>query len=90
MNTITDPRPDKLTRIDNKPKVIKPSQQELEKFVGEIPNLHKIDCINVYGSKYRINVWTKNKKEGQITPVFSLVKSYFVSYNDLQIIDETL
>ena len=87
VETIKENRPQRISKTQ-KPTNI--PQDVLQKFVGEVPNLYKIDAINVYNNKYRVNVWTKHLREGQITPVFSLTKSYFVLWTEEGIVDLTI
>ena len=63
---------------------------ELREFVGKVPNLLKIDSINVNNDKWRINVWTEEFKNERIIPTYTIVKSFFVKYDDGVIYDETI
>lgn len=69
---------------DEKPAPTIPAEL-LSKFVGVIPNLHKIDarCVSDHGGddKFRINVWTKGKDHTRVVQEYNIVASYFVSYN---------
>jgi len=63
---------------------------ELREFVGKIPNLLKIDSVNVNNDKWRINVWTEEFKDERVVPSFTIVKSFYVKYDDGVIYDETI
>ena len=63
---------------------------ELREFVGKVPNLLKIDSINVNNDKFRINVWTEEFKNERIIPTYTIVKSFYVKYDDGVIYDETI
>ncbi len=70
-----------------KPEKVMPTipRELLEKFVGAVPNLHKIDarCVsdNDGNDKFRINVWTKQIDQTCVVPKFDIAASYYVSYN---------
>ena len=63
---------------------------ELREFVGKIPNLLKIESVNVNNDKWRINVWTEEFKDERVVPSFTIVKSFYVKYDDGVIYDETI
>jgi len=63
---------------------------ELREFVGKVPNLLKIDSINVNNDKWRINVWTEEFKDERLIATYTIVKSFFVKYDDGVIYDETI
>lgn len=60
----------------------------VDEFVGEVKNHHKTDVINVYGDRYRINVWTL--KKGDLVDHYKIAKSYFVVHESGEIVDKTL
>ena len=39
---------------------------ELREFVGKVPNLLKIESVNVNNDKFRINVWTEEFKDERL------------------------
>ena len=63
---------------------------ELREFVGKVPNLLKIESVNVNNDKWRINVWTEEFKDERVIPNFTIVKSFYVKYDDGVIYDETI
>jgi hypothetical protein len=63
---------------------------ELREFVGKVPNLLKIDSVNVNNDKWRINVWIEEFKDERVVPSFTIVKSFYVKYDDGVIYDETI
>ena len=63
---------------------------ELREFVGKVPNLLKIDSININNDKWRINVWTEEFKDGRLMATYTIVKSFFVKYSEGCIWDETI
>jgi hypothetical protein len=65
-------------------------KSELSEFVGAVPNLSKIDSVNVYNGKFRINVWTREFKNEQIVPTNTIVKSFYVKYEEGVIYNETI
>jgi len=85
-----------LEKKQSKTKKPKPQteipQDKLKNFVGEVKNLHKISAHLVHPlSRFRINVWTKEEKEGHIIPFFHLTESYYVYYTPTgEILDETI
>ena len=64
--------------------------EQLREFVGKVPNLLRIDSCHVHTDKFRINVWTEEFKDERVIPSFSIVKSYYVKYEDGVIYDETI
>ncbi len=59
--------------------------EKLEKFIkGEY---HSIKCINVYDNRFRINVFTRDY--AGVIPINKISQSFFVKYEDGQIIDIT-
>lgn len=54
-------------------------QTVVANWVGEVPNLTKIDFRNVFGDRYRINVWTRENGSNRIS------KSFFVSISNNEI-----
>ena len=52
---------------------------ELREFVGKVPNLLKIESVNVNNDKWRINVWTEEFKDERLIATYTIVKSFFVS-----------
>ena len=63
---------------------------ELSEFVGVVPNLLKIDSINIHNEKFRINVWAQEIKPDQIMKESKIVKTFYVKYEDGVIYDETI
>ena len=69
-------------------------------FVGNVPNLHKIDCRcvsdNGGNDRFRINVWTKGNDPTRVVQEYRIHASYYVSYNSnskakvKKIVDETI
>ena len=66
------------------------TDSELRAFVGKVPNLLKIDSINVTNDKFRINVWTEEFKDERVIPSFKIVKSFYVKYEEGVIYHETI
>lgn len=64
-------------------------QGKLAKFVGPVENLLKIDAINVYDDRFRINVWTRTWVGDSVVPRNKIEKSFFVKY-DKEIVDLTI
>ena len=54
-------------------------QTVVANWVGEVPNLTKIDFRNVFGDRYRINVLTRENGSNRIS------KSFFVSISNNEI-----
>ena len=63
---------------------------ELTEFVGVVPNLLKIDSINIHNEKFRINVWTQEIRPDRIMKESKIVKTFYVKYEDGVIYDETI
>ena len=65
-------------------------RNELSEFVGVVPNLLKIDSINIHNEKFRINVWTQEIRPDRIMKESKIVKTFYVKYEDGVIYDETI
>jgi hypothetical protein len=57
----------------------------LAKIGGKPANFYKIDSKNVFGSRYRVNIWCE--VQGLLGPVKKITQSYYVKYADNQIVD---
>lgn len=64
--------------------------EQLREFVGKVPNLLKIDSHHIHSDKFRINVWKEEFKDERVVPTHSIVRSYYVKYEDGVIWDETI
>lgn len=62
---------------------------KLENFVGYVKNVYKIDAIHLWDNRFRINVWTEETLDNYVYPKYGIAKSFFVSYEDNEIIDRT-
>ena len=62
----------------------------INEFVGEVKNLLKIDCHHLYDTNYRINVWAVYRFADRIVPDYVIEQSYFVSYDNEEIVDKTI
>ena len=86
----TAEKPQKVKRETITPISTTIPSRELAEFVGKVPNLLKVDSININNDKWRINVWTGEFKDERIIPSFKIVKSFYVKYDDGVIYDETI
>ena len=73
-------------KTEDKPTIDK---THLHEFVGEVKNLLKIDCHHLYANNYRINVWAVYRFPDRIVPDYVIEQSYFVSYDNEEIVDNT-
>jgi hypothetical protein len=64
--------------------------EQLREFVGKVPNLLKIESVNVNNDKWRINVWTEEFKDERLIATYTIVKSFYVKYSEGCIWDETI
>lgn len=83
---LSDPTPEPPTQKKVIPK------EQLKEFVGEVENLWKIEAVHLWEDNFRINVWTQQQMEGQITTIYKVDKSFFVVYNEAygSIADKTI
>lgn len=54
--------------------------------MGKPNNFYKVVTKNVYGSKYRVNVYCEKEVAGSLGTVKQLAHSFFVTYQDNQIV----
>lgn len=79
----------------NEPVVKKPTipKDELEKFIGYVKNLNRIDCKWVFpdgeGDRYRVNVYSETYEEGSIYPRLNISHSFSVYYDGENLVDKT-
>lgn len=50
----------------------------------------KIQCSNVFGECYRVNVWTKTLAADRVVPSFNIIASFLIELEDGKIIDRTV
>ena len=50
----------------------------------------KVKCDNLWGNRYRINVWMEKYEQEQLFPSYRIGYSYFVYYHEGLIIDKTI
>ena len=86
----TAEKPQKVKRETITPISTTIPSRELAEFVGKVPNLSKIDSINVHNDKFRINVWKQEREADRIITINTIVKSFYVKYEDGVIYDETI
>ena len=49
--------------------------QKILNRLGKPPNLLKVDCMNTYDNKWRVNVWVKDTDS--VVPGYKILHSYF-------------
>ncbi len=62
----------------------------LNEFVGYVKNHLKTECYNVYGNRWRIDVWTATQNPDSFMRIFNITESYFVRFDGGVITDETI
>lgn len=62
-------------------------QKIIEEWLGDIENLKMVRCKNVYGDRYRVDVFV-NRDEG-IFSTTKIEKSYFLKVNEGKVEDMT-
>lgn len=73
---------------EDKPEI---DQSVVNEFVGEVPNLFKIDSHYLFNQRFRINVWVVYRFPDRLVPDYVIHASYFVKMDDSgEIIDETI
>lgn len=58
--------------------------EEILQKIGEVKDFHKINAVNVYYDKWRVDIWTKTwgEKEDVFGPDYHLQHSYFCTVQD--------
>lgn len=73
-----------------KRKVVKAECKKLiEDWIGPIENLDRIRISNVYGDKYRVDVFIFKQIENSYYSKLEISKSYFLKVKDNKIVDQT-
>lgn len=61
----------------------------IEKWLGDIDNLNFIRCNNVYGNRYRVDVFTFEQSDNELFSKTKITQSYFLSVKNGKIKDLT-
>ena len=80
------------------PQKIEPtiSKDELDQFLvdkikpEDKKNVSSVKCDNLWGNRYRINVWMEEYEQEQLFPKYWIGYSYFIYYHEGLIIDKTI
>jgi len=65
------------------------NEQVIEDWIGHVKNLHCIRYTNVYDNRYRTDVFTHYKVEGDLYDRLAISQSYFVAVVDGEIVNLT-
>jgi hypothetical protein len=90
--------PKATCEVEPEVKVVEKSDTEVElytdeavlRLTGEVKNHMKTDVIKVFGNRYRINVWTEERRADRLISHFQIPKSFFVSLEDGEFVDRTI
>lgn len=77
--------------VKEKPKknVNKSADKIIEKWIGHVDKLNHVRCTNVYNNRYRVDVFTWYKLEGELYDRTKISQSYFVAVTDDEVINLT-
>ncbi|MCP4121097.1 MAG: hypothetical protein GY751_05035 [Bacteroidetes bacterium] len=64
-------------------------QQVIEDWVGHVPKLNKVRCTNVYGNRYRVDVFVYYKLDNDLYDRTRISQSYFVAVADGEVMNLT-
>jgi len=65
------------------------NEQVIEDWIGHVKNLHLIRYTNVYDNRYRTDVFTYYKVEGDLYNRLLISQSYFVAVIDGEVVNLT-
>ena len=65
------------------------NEQVIEDWIGHVKNLHLIRYTNVYDNRYRTDVFTHYKVEGDLYDRLAISQSYFVAVVDGEVVNLT-
>jgi hypothetical protein len=60
----------------------------IEEFVGKVDNYYSTNCCNVYGNRFRLDLWTKTPN-GNLVDTVAIKNSWFVALENDKIVDLT-
>ena len=66
------------------------SEEALLKLTGTVKNHLKTDVIHLFANRYRINVWTEERRKDRLISHFNIPKSFFVYLEDGEFVDKTI
>lgn len=66
------------------------TDEALLRLTGTVKNYLKTDVINLFDNRYRINVWTEERRSDRLISHFQIPKSFFASLEDGEFIDRTI
>ena len=91
------PVQEKKTEPDRPSKIVPTiSKDELDQFLvdkikpEDKKNVSSVKCDNLWGNRYRINVWMEKYEKEQLFPSYRIGYSYFICYHEGLIIDKTI
>jgi len=72
-----------------KAKTKKSDEDVIKKWIGDVDKLNHIRYTNVYNNRYRVDVFTWYKLEGDLYDRTKISQSYFVAVIDGEVINLT-
>ena len=66
------------------------ADKSIKDFIGYVKNLHQICIHNVFGDRYRVNVWTVVRRAESVCDTYNISQSYFMKFADGELTDLTI
>tara|TARA_R110000824_G_scaffold103417_8_gene245736 strand:- start:596 stop:928 length:333 start_codon:yes stop_codon:yes gene_type:complete len=60
------------------------------RLTGTIPHHFKTDVTNLFGNRYRINVWSEERRPDRLFSHYKITKSFFAYLEDGEFVDKTI
>ena len=66
------------------------SEDALLRLTGTVKNHLKTDVVNLFSNRYRINVWTEERRPDRLFSHYKIPKSFFAYLEDGEFVDKTI
>jgi hypothetical protein len=66
------------------------TDEAVVRLTGTIPHHFKTDVTNLFGNRYRINVWSEERRPDRLFSHYKIPKSFFAYLEDGEFVDKTI
>lgn len=66
------------------------TDEALLRLTGTVKNHLKTDVVNLFSNRYRINVWTEERRSDRLFSHYKIPKSFFAYLEDGEFVDKTI
>lgn len=65
-------------------------EQIIEDWIGSVKNLYKIKYTNLYDNRYRVDVFTTERREAALYDAYMITQSYFICITNGEVVNLTI